>query len=65
MDGIVRSVYAELSRFCPELVSKPQLIQWVLENTVTLLQQYPAGISRSVLLTELEYKWYQTMQSES
>lgn len=31
---------------------------WTEQHIYQLLQQYPAGISRAILLTELEYKWF-------
>lgn len=30
---------------------------WVVSQTIRLLQQYPSGVSRPVLLTELEHRW--------
>lgn len=31
--------------------------KWTIQNSLRLLQQYPAGISKAVLLTELDYLW--------
>ena len=31
--------------------------QWTVQHSLRLLQQYPAGISKAVLLTELDYLW--------
>lgn len=31
--------------------------KWTIQHSLRLLQQYPAGISKAVLLTELDYLW--------
>jgi hypothetical protein len=60
VEALLETVVVELSKLCTENNDRTeQWSSWSTEQIVRLLQQYPAGISKPVMLTELEYKWYE------
>lgn len=54
---IFYSIHLELGGFCDKNNHCRPNFGWTLTNGVRVLQQYPAGVSRCVLLTELEHRW--------
>lgn len=57
MDRVFDYVLKDLKKFSPDGQVDSPMERWTTAQSVRLLQQYPAGISKSVLLTELEYRW--------
>jgi hypothetical protein len=55
-EGELASSAGEKSETISFRKDKPSF-SFLLINTVKLLQHYPAGITKSILLTELETKW--------
>jgi hypothetical protein len=56
LDCLFDVIFNELGSYIEENASLP--VKWVILETINILQQYPSGISKAVLLTELEYKWF-------
>jgi hypothetical protein len=56
LDCLFGVIFNELGSYFEENASLP--IKWVILEAINILQQYPSGISKAVLLTELEYKWF-------
>jgi len=54
---LFESVLDDLTAFSPAEVNNTPTADWVIGQTIRLLQQYPSGVSRPVLLTELEHRW--------
>ncbi len=57
LSSLFGSVLDDLTAFSPAEVSNRPTVDWVIGQTIRLLQQYPSGVSRPVLLTELEHRW--------
>lgn len=55
--SLVRVLHLELCKFCDINNHEAPKFEWVATQGITTMQQYPAGLSRNVLLTELEHKW--------
>jgi hypothetical protein len=52
----MRALRAELGRYCDPAAPLPAE-GWVARQAARTLLQYPSGVSRAVLLTELEAAW--------
>lgn len=57
LDQNLISVINDLLACCGEDKDLRLKSNWVIDNSLILFQKYPSGISRAVLLTELEHKW--------
>jgi hypothetical protein len=53
----VKCIFEQLCKFCDLNNHEAPKFEWVATHGITTMQQYPAGLSRNVLLTELEHKW--------
>lgn len=56
---MLQQIHKELLGYCRQ-ESPP--FEWTLLQTFLLLQEYPAGLGRLILLTELESKWRTCLQ---
>lgn len=57
LTNLFGSVLSDLEVFSPAESNSSPTGDWTVEQTIRLLQQYPSGVSRPVLLTELEHRW--------
>ena len=57
LPNLFGSVLDDLTAFSPAESTNTPTVDWSTEQTIRLLQQYPSGVSRPVLLTELEHRW--------
>ncbi len=58
MNLLVSTVVNDLAAHFAGDQSMSPTEKWIELQIYQLLQQYPSGISRAVMLTELEYKWF-------
>ena len=58
----LESIWKEVSWFCDKNRHACPPYNWTSEQTLRTLQQYPAGLTRPVLVTELEAKWRQSVR---
>ena len=56
LEECLYSLFADLCKYFEPGIDLPT-IGWVVERVSRTLMQYPAGIPRSLLLTELEAAW--------
>ena len=56
--SVFHQIWKEFIKYCEinHCTTRPPFA-WSANTTCDLLQQYPAGLTQSVLLTELESKW--------
>lgn len=57
LTATMSSLHRELCGFCLKNRDRVPDYDWAVAHAVTVLQNHPSGVSRSVLLTELEHRW--------
>jgi len=54
--NVFLSIWDDLLKFFSNSTSAPTK-EWTILQTLQLLQQYPSGLSKIIILCELECKW--------
>ena len=50
-------VFQAVCSYCVKNNHRTPPFPWVVKETLVILQQYPAGVTRSLILTEVEHRW--------
>jgi len=57
IQDVLESLWAQVTQVCIFNGHKPPPFNWTCRHALHILQMYPTGLTRAVLLTELEVKW--------
>ncbi len=63
MEDVLVNLFEDCCSFCSDNRHECPTFDWICRYTLKVLQQYPAGMTQAVLLTELEAKWRQAVRS--
>ena len=57
MQSVLESLWLEVGGYCSKNRHRSPPFSWIANHGLSVLQQYPAGMTRAVLVTELELRW--------